>query len=222
MNWLDFLNIKKGGLPLAVRTALGSCLVGIPAALLSTIFTFPYEKNFKIVISLFAALIISYIFKENRTAIDKIRNYDYSKFNIKKKQRYSSESSRILASGNDTDTYNILYYAALLILPMIQPKQINTAWADLYIACALAAVPFVATIFYFIFFNERKKIAEAWIAKLDQEKRIEEQREKMLESLKKAINSHEAKSTERTPIELAKYLENLANNKEPTQKHDGE
>lgn len=218
MSWLEFLNIRKGGLPLVGRTILASVIAAVPIAFLSNLLVFPYEKSIKIVITICSAIIIGYIFKENRTAIDKIRNYDYSKFNIKKKQKYSSESTRIFNAGNDSDSYNILYYGALLILPLFQPKHINAGWIELYIKCALGAIPFIATAFYFIFFNERKKIAEIWLTRLDQQKRIEEHREKMVEGLKKAITSHEPKQSERSSIELTAYLKNVASHKESTEK----
>ncbi|MBK3869161.1 hypothetical protein GFL09_15965 [Pseudomonas stutzeri] len=214
MNWLDFLNIRKGGLPLATRTILASGLIALPIAFLSTFADFPYERNIKVAVALFAAIIIGYIFKENRTAIDKIRNYDYSKFNIKKKQRYSTESNRIFAAGNDADSYNILYYGAFLLAPLVQPKQSDIGWLDLYIKCTLGAIPFIATIFYFVFFNERKKVAETWIMKLDQQKRIEEHREKMVEGLRKAIQGTEPELNDRSAIELTAYLEKLAASKE--------
>lgn len=207
MSLMKRLQVREGGLSLIIKTVIGNAVLAVIVSYISHIFEQTYQSALKGIVAVLAAIVIAYAFRENRTAIDKIRNYDYSKFNLKKRQEYSEKSNALLNSGKDKDIYNIVPYVFFLIIPFLKLKSTDIEWVDLYITSFLGLTPITVTILYLIFFNERKTIAERWLMRLDEQKRIEESREKFITRLRKAIDEESGASNNRSQLEITEHLE---------------
>lgn len=208
------LHLNQGGFPLVIKCLVISFFLVFPFIYFSSYLESSSEGVYKAVASLLGAIVVGYAFKENRTVIDKIKNYDFSKFNLRKKQEYVTANEIFFKSGADENIYNVVYYIALLVVPFMVPKATGYEFFDDFLRAFLAIVPWVSSLVYLVYFNERKIASEDWLSKLDKEKRVEEHRVEVLKRLREKIESSASSEKKRTAIELESYLSHLKQKKE--------